>query len=372
MKVLYIIHSLGVGGSETIAASYLIALKRKGINVSLIEIAHNDSYLYNLLRNLDVPVISLFNGASGDSLIKKGIRGIKIKLLQRWKMKKAIAAVCPDVVHFHTNLNYMDRLNIEYNQSFYTFHTAVWRTINYPTRRFKTALKNSCQKGLGIIAISEDIKKEAMSKVGNCKINVIVNGIDIDDISKNAVDKNDFCQEYHIPVDAFILGHVGRYHPVKNHEKVIDIFKEVHKRNPNSYLILIGDGEENRIKKIQERANSYGLMDYVLPLGLRKDASYLMAAFDCFILPSRTEGFPLVLVEAQVHGVRCIATDQVPDEAIINDNCFKLSIRESDEKWAEYVLGTKLTQRGKSLNDVNIENIICSHIHLYNTSLEKE
>ena len=122
-------------------------------------------------------------------------------------------------------------------------------------------------------------------------------------------------KELNLSMDTFILGHVGRFYKVKNHEKIISIFKCVLQKNPHSVLLLIGDGSTLERKRVHELVKEYSLQNKVKFLGVRKDATALMSCFDAFVLPSVQESFSLVLIEAQAHGVRCVASDTVPDHS---------------------------------------------------------
>lgn len=86
----------------------------------------------------------------------------------------------------------------------------------------------------------------------------------------------------------FVLGHVGRFFPQKNHTFLIDIFAEVHKRHPNSVLWLVGGGELNDALKnqIKAKVDDLGLSGAVEFLGVRGDVNRLLQGMDSFILPS--------------------------------------------------------------------------------------
>lgn len=143
-----------------------------------------------------------------------------------------------------------------------------------------------------------------------------------------------------IPYNAYVLGHVGRFNKVKNHEKIISIFKKLHSENPNSYLILIGGDTDNRMQMIKEKVESFGLTENVLFFGVREDAVSIMSCFDGFVLPSFSESYSIALIEAEVHGIRCIDSENVPDDVICNGNCFKMSIDESDDEWIKLLLSS--------------------------------
>ncbi|MDK2901610.1 MAG: hypothetical protein PWR14_514 [Thermosediminibacterales bacterium] len=136
--------------------------------------------------------------------------------------------------------------------------------------------------------------------------------------------------------EKFVLGHVGRFNTQKNHNFLIDIFYEVHKLNNKSILLLIGDGEFE--KQIKQKVKKLNLEKSVFFFGVRNDVSDLMQAFDVFLLPSLFEGLPLVGIEAQAAGLKCIMSDTITDEIKIIDLVEFVSLSKSPKEWAQKIL----------------------------------
>lgn len=370
MRILYVIHSLNIGGAETIVTNYMIQLKQCGQDVALVQLDDCASFLNDQLKENDIPIFTVFPWRQPENFVGKVRNVMKRKRTLVRNLNKIIDDFQPDVIHFHTNLSEMGKLNLDYNRCFFSFHTTISRSLKHSGKAFKKALKKSCEKGLTTVALSEEMGRDIEKELGKTKTVIIPNGIAIAEIRAHAIDRCAFCNQLGIPQDSFVLGHVGRYHPVKNHEKVIDIFREVKKRREDAYLVLIGGADTRRQKEIDERVAGYGLTDSVIQLGERADAQSLMAVFDCMILPSHTEGFPLVIAECQAHGVRCIATGAVPDEVIVNDNAFKLSVEEPETVWAEYVLGDFAEEKGKDIMDLDISRSVDKCLRAYKEAMD--
>ena len=149
------------------------------------------------------------------------------------------------------------------------------------------------------------------------------------------------------------MGHIGRFVKQKNHEFLIDIFNEIHKRKENSVLILVGQGSLQ--KEIEEKVNNLGLQNSVSFLGQRNDANELYHAMDVFVLPSLYEGLGMVLIEAQYAGLNCYCSDAVPKEAYISNFLTEITLSESSSKWAEKIIDgqNKFTRKNmtKELKD---------------------
>lgn len=133
-----------------------------------------------------------------------------------------------------------------------------------------------------------------------------------------------------------VIGHVGRFVYQKNHDFLIDIFRELHNQNPDARLVLIGSGELE--SKIRQKVEDLGLGNSVLNLGIRKDVPELMQAMDAFLLPSHYEGLPVVGVEAQAAGLPCFFSDVITREVKITDFVSFFSLTESPNKWAKKIL----------------------------------
>lgn len=133
--------------------------------------------------------------------------------------------------------------------------------------------------------------------------------------------------------------HVGRFMDVKNHVFLIQIFEELHRRQLDSVLLLVGDGELR--PQIEEQAKAAGLSDSVRFLGNLSDVPDKMNLADAMIFPSKYEGFPTVLLEAQAAGLDCFASDSITPEIKLTDRIHWLSLEQSPAVWAEKILVTK-------------------------------
>lgn len=143
--------------------------------------------------------------------------------------------------------------------------------------------------------------------------------------------------------DTFVLGHVGRFFPQKNHTFLIDIFAEVHKQCPNSVLWLVGGGELNDELKnqIKAKVDELGLHDAVRFLGVRSDVNRVLQGMDSFILPSLYEGLPVTMIEAQASGLPCTISDRVPKQCDVAGNVQIIGLAEQPAQWAKRILSQR-------------------------------
>ena len=170
------------------------------------------------------------------------------------------------------------------------------------------------------------------------KVIIMKNAIDALQYRYNEKIQNDVRRELGIEGKK-VIGHVGRFFPQKNHDFLIDIFKAVHDREPNTVLLLVGGGEADDSLKnqIKAKAEELGLGNSVRFLGVREDVERVVQAFDLFVLPSLFEGLPVTMVEAQAAGLKCVISDKVPIQCDITGNVSVMKLEDSPEKWAEKI-----------------------------------
>lgn len=197
----------------------------------------------------------------------------------------------------------------------------------YPTRYIADYFFG-CSKMAGIDRYGE--------KVANSdKFTVLNNAIFVKDFIYSREVRKNFRKQLNIE-GKFVLGHVGRFSPQKNHQRLIDIFKAVHDKNEKAVLLLVGDGELR--KSIEDKVEKLGLLNNVIFAGVRTDISQIMQAMDVFIFPSLYEGLGIVAIEAQAAGLPCIVADTIPQEAYVTDLIKCISLKESVYIWAEAIL----------------------------------
>lgn len=143
--------------------------------------------------------------------------------------------------------------------------------------------------------------------------------------------------------DKFVVGHVGRFCYQKNQEFLVDIFEDLHKKENNSVLLLVGIGELFDI--IKEKVHKKGLDDVVIFLGPRSDVNELYQAMDVFVLPSYYEGLGMVAIESQAAGLPTICSSEVPREADATGYVQFLSLSNPVHIWSEKILSFKTFSR---------------------------
>jgi len=188
---------------------------------------------------------------------------------------------------------------------------------------------------------------------------IINNAIELKKFAYNEVMRNKKRSEFKFE-NNLVVGHVGNFHPSKNHDFLIQIFYELHKQNCNAILLLIGEG--NLRQSIETKIMELELSDSVILTGSRSDVSELFQVMDVFVFPSKYEGLPVTVIEAQAAGLLCFLSDTITDEVAVTELVQFISLQESEKYWADLIL-----KHGVSQNRLNT----CDEIKSKGYDIEK-
>lgn len=157
---------------------------------------------------------------------------------------------------------------------------------------------------------------------------ILPNAVDYSKFSFNDDIRKEYRKKLEIKDKEVVLGCVGRFSTVKNHEFLINLFNEYHKLKPNFKLLLIGDGE--LINKIKDLVKKYSLEDSVIFTGAVNNVYVYYNVMDALLMPSLYEGLPVTLVEAQCNGLNCIVSNNISREADLTGTIKYLSLDDND------------------------------------------
>ena len=108
--------------------------------------------------------------------------------------------------------------------------------------------------------------------------------------------------------DSIILGSIGRIdEPMKGIRVLLDAIKILYKGGTRFYAVIVGEGYSR--KELEKYAEDVGLSNIVRFLGFWDNLQEIFDMIDIFVLPSFSEGFPLVNLEAMQNGIPVVATD---------------------------------------------------------------
>ncbi len=202
------------------------------------------------------------------------------------------------------------------------FSALVKLALQYPLRRQADVLM-SCTREAGAWLFGE---KACQSD----RFFVLPNAVDVEKFRYNEATRRQYRQQLGIE-NKLVVGHVGRFHEAKNHSFLLESFARLQERKPESALLLVGDGELRG--EIERKIAELGIGTSVILTGNRSDVAELMQAMDLLAFPSKWEGLPVTVVEAQAAGLPCLISDKITHDVDLSPLVRRLPI-DSPEVWA--------------------------------------
>lgn len=197
-------------------------------------------------------------------------------------------------------------------------HRILHSHLNNSSDQFLHRLRNAPLNAIGKmyatdrLACSEDAGKFLF---GSKPFTVIRNGIPIEQFAYDTGINSALRAEYGIPMDAPVIGCVGRMVKQKNYPFAVKVFAQFLRKRPDAKLVFIGDGTDRA--ELEQAIHDEGVTSFVLLLGVREDINRLYSMLDVFFMPSLYEGLPVSCVEAQASGLPCVYSTDVPHESDI-------------------------------------------------------
>lgn len=314
MKIIYLITGLGMGGAENQVVNLADKFAEKGLDVT---IAYMLEPVMVEPKNKHVKLVWLGGTKSAIGMLTS-LKNL-VKLIRKNK---------PDVLHshmFHANiLSRLARLGGKVPRLVCTAHNTneggKMRMLAYRmTDKLAHEFTNVSQEAV------ESFERVKAAPVG--RMLVTHNGIDTQRFCFNPVARQQLRSELGIQRSKVFIA-IGRFHEQKDYPNLLDAFSILSSNQPNSHLLIVGDGELR--PNIEQQIKALGLQAKVSLLGIRKDVPELLSAADVFVLSSAWEGFGLVVAEAMAAERVVIATDSGGVAEVLGGNGFLVAARDSE------------------------------------------
>ena len=227
-----------------------------------------------------------------------------------------VKRVNPDIVHIQTI--YLSLSGLLIKKFLRKSYVVYGRGSDvYLPWRFKNIISKPILKNAdAVIALTEDMKRE-VQKIYDREVFVIPNGIDLKRFEN--LSKEDLRSKLEIKEQEKVILFVGTLRPVKGVRYLIEAMKIVTNKNKNNRLFIVGDGEEK--EHLENLVKELDLEKYMRFIGKvpNEEVPEYMAASDVFVLPSLSESFGIVNLEAMASGLPIVATDVRGLPEIIKD-----------------------------------------------------
>ncbi len=267
------------------------------------------------IEALGVPITALEMRAGRPSLsgllkLRTVIKALQPDLIQGWMYHGNLVATLARSVFFKKAA-----LAWNIRQSLYQTKTEKFLTRQViKANRFFSASSD-------VLLYNSQLSRQQHENFGffGSRGQVIANGIDVNHFRFSESQCQRIRTELTIPIDALIVGHVARFHPMKDHTNFLQAAKTIALRYPNAHFLL--SGRDVHLDNVSfKKEIPVSLQGRFHLLGERSDVADLMSAMDIFCQSSWSEAFPNVLGEAMAVGVPCVATDVGDSALIIGDS----------------------------------------------------
>lgn len=372
-KIMYITQSNGgVAKYLQMLFKYLNTREYEQILIYPLEYLDEKNFFEEIVDNID------FIEMGREINIKKDIKAS----LQLYRIIKKYD---PDLIYVNSSkagaigriVNLFTKKPIIYNAHGWAFNMLVSNKKRFLYKIIERILAKSSTK---IVAISDKEKYSAIENkiCSDDKIEVIYNGIDIEEYENNKIDRNIIREELNIPLDSIVIGMVGRISKQKAPDIFIKAASEIKNLIPKSFFIIVGDGEER--EELEVLINELNLKDSVLITGWVANTYKYIQAFDIAMLLSRWEGFGLAIAEYMICETPIIATnvDAIPNLIDNNINGVLINVDSIEEAVfaCQKILNDKSfsenivkNSKKKVLEEFNMKRVAEQHQKLFNSIL---
>lgn len=192
--------------------------------------------------------------------------------------------------------------------------------------------------------------KFGKSILKNPRYQIWYNAIDFKNMSYSQESREKIRKMLSIGDNELLLGNIGRLTPQKNQIYLLKIFKRFVESHPSAKLLILGEGELRQ--SLTEEIQKMGLADSVMMPGAVNNVTEYLSAMDVFVLPSLWEGLGMAAIEAQVNGLYCLVSDEVPQLAKISGNIDFVPLNVGVETWCRKIVEAPHIDR----EDFHLEN----------------
>ena len=370
VSVTHLITDLCTGGAQVALLRLLAGLDRDRFSPAIACLYGGDTTLAQEIRSLGIPVIDLGMTAKwrGDAL---------------WRLYRLLRRERPAILHtwlFHANLagrivgHWANVPLIITSRRNVNIGGGLRERLNRWTARLDDRVVAVCE-----LARKIEVKEAGVSPG---KVVTIYNGVDVERfVALDTQAAVRVRRAWGIPVNAPLLGSVGRLHPQKGQADLLIALARVRERVPAVRLLLVGTGELRA--DLEAQARSLGLGEAVTFAGLRPDVPEILSALDVFVLPSLWEGMPNVVLEAMAAALPVVATAVGGTPEAVVDGVTGLLVPPRDPEplaraierlLCDPTLGRKMGQAGRARVDryFSIGQTVRQTQELYETLLREK
>lgn len=329
-KVFNVITKLAVGGAQETALAYCSYLDPDRWEASIVTGPERspEGDLFGEAACRGVPVVTVPSlrrrvHPTGD------LRAV-VELVRLFRRER------PDIVHTHSSkAGLVGRLAARIAGVPVVVHTvhgwSFHEGMSPAARAVAVTLERLAARWTWPIVVVTEVDAEIglASRIGQPNQYAVVrSAIDVDRLRRSAGSRTSARAALGIPRDAPVVGTVTRLCTQKDPETLLRAARLAAELRPDVRFVVVGDGPLR--PQVEQLLDDLNLRGHVTLLGRRSDVETLLPGFDAFVLSSRWEGLPRVVIEAMAVGVPVVATDVGGIAEVVEDGASGLLVPSGD------------------------------------------
>jgi glycosyltransferase involved in cell wall biosynthesis len=297
-KIALVCFSNARGGLELSTIRIAKAMGKK--SVSIVVVVPKSSPLEQRAKEANLHVITItprwkYGDLSAALHLARELKDRQIELVLLMQSKDIHLAAIASVIWPHVKLVFYQQMNSRYNKRDF-IHSWLYSKLSL------------------WISLTQSMKEDVLSytRVPRDKVKVVPLGTDLQQFNPSHYNKNEARSFFGLPHKGNTIGVLGRLDKLKGQHILLRAVPEVLKQHPNVIFLIAGDeteGEHGYKEYLLKLCRTLDIERYVKYLPFTDDVPRLMAALDVFVLPSFSETFGLVVVEAMAMQRPIIATN---------------------------------------------------------------
>lgn len=319
MRILHVVESLDIGGLEHVVVALAAAQRKRGHEVRVVCLWRRGA-LADRAEAAGVPV---------QCCEKRS--GIDVQALRT--MRSAMRAFRPQVLHTHNPMAHYYAVAASLGLGIGTvLNTRHGMGSGDLAARREKLFRLALLATDHAVSVCDAARQRfvAHGVMTAAKAVVVRNGIDLGRFTPRSREAGAALREaLGLPGHAVVFGTVGRLNEAKQQHRLLRALRSLVDGGANVALVIAGDGELRAA--LEAETDRLGLRPQVRLLGARNDVPDLLAGMDVFVLPSRTEGYSLALVEASAAGLPIIATAVGGNAEIVQDGSTGMIVPPGDD-----------------------------------------
>lgn len=340
IRVLHVFHGMDCGGAENMVMNLYRRINRDYVQFDFLVHTEKKCFFDDEINRLGGRIFRApyFNGLN--------LKAYKNSLNSFFSSHKEIS-----IVHGHLGSCASIYLDVAKKYGCYTIaHCHSSKPTNVSIKNIAYRLSTYRVRGIADYFIGCSLKageyRYGKKITTSNRFSVLNNAIDTDLYVYSAKKRESVRKKLGVSPETVIIGHVGRFTYAKNHEYLLSVFKLLTDKRKNVKLLLIGDGELRA--EIENTIRSYAMTDSVILTGVINNVAEYLQAMDVFVFPSRFEGLPVSVIEAQAAGLPCVISDRITKEVSVTELVEYISIDGEVKSWIEAI--EKLINNNKRKN----------------------